>query len=417
MTRLLQKLTNYSGMDEESMKQLHIDFRVLGVKVSYESFKTVDVGHPRRVIFSTGRRTPNELTSETNGAVMIQENGKWRPLVIPGRTLRTDINSRFTDANLDNFDIYHINEGTCINLYAWDSEAKEESNPWRISTTKGYDMTQVKWAGKKTYLDVLHEVLQATGHDPDAFFKSLDPAQSYTFGFRHPDFHPWQDEHTMWFIQRATLDGGEINYDLELDGIDIPGQTPVNVQQLKVLFRSLGPALDKYLKGEKPNFGYILRKKPGVVMNAEHHHMLLESSLLRAIRSMFYSSTLTQTATKFGYDREKYIVIKAFLTANSNKTFFGLFPRYKKHSSELIKISKKLVKSILLRYKGRSSDATAQSAIKRLDTKYANASAHALRLIDAKKTLTIQTPGITRAVTTFILAPEFLPVFYDLASF
>ena len=52
------------------------------------------------------------------------------------------------------YDIYKVYDGTLINLYWWETE-----NSWKISTTKGYDVTELKWS-EITYENAFHSILK-----------------------------------------------------------------------------------------------------------------------------------------------------------------------------------------------------------------------------------------------------------------
>ena len=153
----------------------------------------------------------DDISIECNG--LIFDINAMKPLVIP--TLNSisnisNINIINNNINNDLYDVYRINDGTVINLYWW-----EPTNSWVISTTRGYDLTDEKWADL-TYIEIIKDILNKTDNSIDDLYKLLDKTHCYTFGFKHPSMHPFYEGlnkpiYTIWFIQSINLNTFKIS--------------------------------------------------------------------------------------------------------------------------------------------------------------------------------------------------------------
>ena len=152
------------------------------------------------------------IVRECNGYIFNIKNNK--PLVIPTNVLSNIINYDFVDKNINSYDIYKVYDGTIINLYWWEKE-----NSWKISTTKGYDVTELKWS-EITYENAFHSILENIYNLlPNDFYSQLDKKCCYTWGFNHPKFHPfWEGKDNqkgyIWFVQSCDM-SDYINYNFK----------------------------------------------------------------------------------------------------------------------------------------------------------------------------------------------------------
>ena len=169
----------------------------LGIKTSYDS---------NRVIFNTMHSYKNNLNNiyaqECNGLIL--EMDTWRPLCVPTRTLRYNINDSVSNSFLHQglYNIFKVQDGTCFNLYYYQHTVEQvkpltESMPdltarWVISTASGYEMNNVRWENK-TYLELISECLSQINLSWDAFTSALDKNNCYSFGFKHPEFHHFNE--------------------------------------------------------------------------------------------------------------------------------------------------------------------------------------------------------------------------------
>jgi hypothetical protein len=407
---------NYSSGDAESIEKIRADFKRYGIKVSYSSDEK-----DRRVIFSATQKQRHAefdpFVSECNGLIL--RAGTWEPLVIPPCSLESHIQTDAVNAGIarGEYDIMEAVDGTLINLYFYDNE-------WRISTAKGFDVTYLKW-NKRLYLDVFKEVLELCGVSVDSFYASLDQCTSYTFCFTHPDFHPfWKmraDNVRLVFIQSAELTTERI---LTINPFpNIPSQKiRVGVKNIGTLFKALPTAMDDYLKGKEPNFGYILRVKSGVENpdTLAYGHVFLESRLLQTIRNLYYNGRHTKTAREKKYDLEKYIVVNSFLDKRVNTQFLQLFPQYLAAFENLEGISVKLITKMIsiLECSGVKNPVGSAELKEDEPDEPPNAETLSATVLCAelKKiyTIDVKARDSARLISTFVLNPKFIGIFYEL---
>ena len=190
-------------------------------------------GYVGRVILSgRGRQSANmsQLRAEANGAVI--DARRWRLLAVPPRAFalrppEKRVNEGLAGEGNDNrtgwYEVVEASDGTIVTLYAWEHPRK--GRVWCISSTNGYDVSHLKWMGRKTYAEILHEVLgrheafvretkmalkrdHLCEGDVRLDFEELDPAACYTVGFRHENFHPLtSDPPAVWNVQTTRLAG------------------------------------------------------------------------------------------------------------------------------------------------------------------------------------------------------------------
>jgi hypothetical protein len=406
------KEQNLSG-DAESIEKIRADFKRYGIKVSYSADEK-----DRRVIFSATQKQRHAefdpFVSECNGLIL--RAGSWEPLVIPPRSLESNVQVDAVNAGIarSEYDIMEAVDGTLINLYFYD-------NAWRIATAKGFDVTYLKW-NTRVYLHVFKEVLEACGVDVDAFYASLDQCTSYTFCFTHPDFHPFWKMRAynvrLVFIQSAELSTERISTINPFP--NIPSQKQIlGIKNIGTLFKALPSAMDDYLKGKEPNFGYILRIKSGVENpdTRAYGHIFLESRLLQTIRNLYYNGRHTMVAREKKYDLEKYIVVNSFLDKRVNTQFLQLFPQYLAAFETLEAISVKLITKMI-----SILDCSDQKNPEELKDEEPGEPPNSETLsatvlcAELKKiyTIDVKARDSARLISTFVLNPKFIGIFYEL---
>ncbi len=399
----------YPTLESEDISRLFKDFKKYGIKVSFPSAD----GKCRRFIFSSTKSFRfggkiDEFVSECNGLVLLFTAGQtspWSLLVKPILTFRTGINEKYINQNLHKFSITRVNEGTTINLYHFDGS-------WRMSTSRGYDVTDLVWNRKKTYKEVFREVLAKRKIDLDDFFAALDTESSYVFGFKHPDFHPFWEGKTegiydFWFIQRfhstkglcspLTSDGKSMDFPLQSERT--LAEEPTNVKQL---FKKLGNSLKDYVENKNVLYGYILQTVDENIP-PENRNILLESSLLKNIRKLFYHSNFQKESREAKFNREKYVITVAFLSGDQHETFQNLFPQYAGEFEEYTQIYEKLLKELVGIYTKTTSTSN-----------YAPFANNIAGLLNQKITITPKTQNLEHVLSTFILDPVFAKTFYSL---
>jgi hypothetical protein len=230
---------------------------------------------------------------------------------------------------------------------------------WKISTNHGYDVSNVKWK-TKTYKTIIKEVLEKLGKDETSFYNSLDKEYSYSFVFKHPDFQPYQentnkDVYKFIFIQRSKFEDNKVIYEDKIPvGTHFNEQEKVNVSDIRILFKNLPSALSDAIDGKDVNYGYILRAKNLDIRNYQHH-LLLESTLQRSLRSIIYDKIRSPNITNKIYDRDTYILINSYLNQVTSNTYVRLFPQHKTKFDLLDKIGDMIVDKIFAKTNKQSA--------------------------------------------------------------
>jgi hypothetical protein len=222
---IIQYIKNqqFDGLTDES--KIVEDFNAKYIKVSYECPKDNDVS--RRYIFTANKYNSKNvsflssdlvLRSEANGLILESTGTEWIALVIPPRTPKSNnINAGTLDKfyQEDKYLIYKLEDGTIINLYYYKKQENQYPSRWVISTARGIEVnTQV--FNTVSYQDMFEQSLNNMGLDKEEFYNSLDKNTCYTFGFKHPDMHPFQERKTkpvykVWFVQSTTIVGAVDN--------------------------------------------------------------------------------------------------------------------------------------------------------------------------------------------------------------
>jgi hypothetical protein len=307
-----------------------------------------------RMIFYTSKNSrfnkeEKPYLSECNGYVIDTINMK--PLVIPINSFKSNINPDTVDIYMGNglYDIYKVEDGTIINLYWWES-----ANKWCISTTRGYDVSDVKW-GTKTYTQILEKLLEFYEINLQTFYDSLNKEHCYTFGFKHESMHPFREGkkeviNKLWFIQSVELNTKEVCEDFKgmygiLNQKKFVDPLCNNINS-KYLFSKLSKSLDNFIDRNEVCYGFILKSRDSSLTKS-YSNILLESSLLQNIRKLIYHRDLNKYATEMGYNRDLSTIINAYLNPNTCDLFITLFPQYKHVYSDLDIIHDKIVRSVL----------------------------------------------------------------------
>jgi len=296
----------------------------LGIKTSYND---------KVMIFSTLHTSKNQMNNvyvqESNGLVLEQKT--WKPLVVPPRSLRfnieTDVSNRFLHQGL--YHIYKAEDGTCFNLYYY-------RDRWTISTAKGFDMNNMSWEGN-TYQSIITECLETIGLTWESFTNQLDKSHCYSFGFKHPTFHKFQEGrnapvYKIWFIQSVDLDSNKPTYLWASDKSPIAIinnqellQTPIS--NLRELYKSASGSLDNFLNTGEVCYGYILRSV-NFELTGFNSDLFIESSLMRTIRRFWYENTIIEQCHEHNWSKETAITLHSFLDSANYELFQLIFPQY-----------------------------------------------------------------------------------------
>lgn len=330
---------------------------------------------PYRIIFFPKNKgsklnLDDPVTRQCNGYILsVDGSGNTRPVVIPSQLLSYNINYSFVNDNMNLYDIFNIQDGTTINLYWW-----EPLNAWRISTSKGYDVTELSWNGTKSYQSVFHSILNdELKIAPDDFYRKLDKFRCYTFGFNHKDYHPFcQDNGNIWFIQSVDLNLSnqeplfQVSYISPIDTIPRQNQPNYTINELKdeeikksrtvqSLKKLCDDALDNYKKDStKINFGYILRSREPDITK-KYTNLIIESNLLRKIRNLCYDNYFKQEAQLNGFDREKYMILYNYVNSATRSIFKLLFPYYNNTIKEIEEKIQIIINAVIKEYQNKNS--------------------------------------------------------------
>jgi len=325
-----------------------------------------------RVIFFPKNRSfktnfENPLVRECNGLVFDRETN--RLLSIPPPLLLHTFKYNIVNKLLarDLYSVYKVTDGTRITAYYYNSK-------WRFSSARGYDVTDLIWAGDITYKNAFDSILTQLEIDVNEFYDRLDTDRCYSWGFNHSAYHPFnasseaeKQKNTVWFISSAHLTTfaeftdypfSDILKTQELvptsDGSDNT-DARISASDLRV---ECEQALDMYLANSnnsnlRPLFGYILRSN-NVDETGKFSNLIIESSLLWKIRKLYYDNHFKKYAAENKYDRNKYVILYNYLT--NGDMFVTLFPKFKRSFIELDKFFCKLKKSIIRHYQDRNTD-------------------------------------------------------------
>jgi hypothetical protein len=370
----------------------------------------------RMVFYSSKNQrfnTSDLLTLECNGLVLdISTNN---PLVIPQLLYKSDIDINVVNNHLSNdlYDIFCIEDGTTINFYYW-------NKMWCISTARSYDLTDKKW-GSLTYKEVVQSIL---GESTKQFYESLDKNKCYTFGFKHVDLHPFMGGdvnvvNKIWFIQSVVINDsvnnesfGKINYEF-INNNQIIHQESFNKNLINVknLFPILKNSLNDFINNKIVNYGFMLRSKDSNKTN-EYSNILLESSLLQAIRKLYYQSSFNNISKELGYDRSIYILINAYLNINRQSLFIKIFPQYLLNFNKLNLITTDIVTSIMCHMTHNNFDMNYETNV---DKELLKTTAETLyNTINLQYKLNIDDKNLTRIITTYLLNNKWNILYYKL---
>jgi hypothetical protein len=311
-----------AGSDFESARR---ELYQQGIKSSYSD----DV-----VIFNTeqnAKNTPmNPYVHECNGLILDRKT--YKPLVVPTRTLKFNIDTNASNKFLHQglYHIYKVQDGTCFNLYYFNDK-------WVVSTTRGYNMNNVAWSSDTNYQTIITQCLEKIGLTWDTFTSHLVQTNCYSFGFKHPLMHKFQegtqnDVYKLWFIQSVCLDEKDESYmwSSETSPIAIiPSQEvyPDIVGNIRDLYKKSIGALQNYLDNGVVYYGFILRSVNSS-QTLDNSDLFIESSLMRTIRKTWYENKMITACHANKWDKETAITLSAYLDSSNYEVFRKLFPNY-----------------------------------------------------------------------------------------
>jgi hypothetical protein len=364
-----------------------------------------------RILLSTRRKLPtqsDELYKQLNGLVL-QYSG-WKVLSVGSPILNYSPKINETVQNLSNYDIYPIIDGTVVTLYWYEDTqlvntsagGKVQPGSGRLSSSNGYDVTDMRWLGSRTYMEAIVELAKL---HPLFSFDRLNRDCSYTIGFRHHDFHPLQcDGPKLWFIQSCNTSMlnslSVVSIDISKltgqsmatmnslikasavkpmlvvstrDDIGLPIQSPLQFSPdmtsdviMQTLRKHNDNALTEFTKSLSgdfvisPHYGYFLRPR------SQRHDLcdiMFESTLLTLIKSALYNFPKKRNTGESDLtpdNRMEYAKLRAYLSNTIKYPFITLFPQfqndYARYDALFSKIADRIIQIIRKPQDKKSSD-------------------------------------------------------------
>lgn len=379
-------------LDEISIHQFRSDFFANGIKCFYE-FSNIQDGIKNCVkVILTQNKTvelnkelKNPLVQiECSGLVLQQYKAKWTVLAKPPVLTKTNITNTVYCNNLlisGVYDIIEIRDGTVVTLY-YDTL----NNQWLMSSTNSISVGKTildELSFEDGFSQSLKKVLNTEYKD---LLEVLDKKKSWTFGFKNPALHPFNDEWDFWFVQSAdvsALDDSPLKTDstskidttskienktestltsvpesetkqvmspniisfkppIDNMNVQVPIKLNLKTHNLGTFFKKAITSLDTFIHSGNKFYGYILRHKD---INQKEPNYLIESSLMSKIRKSYYFNDYTKCATMLGCSRKEYVLANAFLT--NRKLFSTMFPGFNKTFSEYDMIVNNLVNKVM----------------------------------------------------------------------
>lgn len=243
-----------------------------------------------------------------------------------------------------NIKVINANDGTTVTLYWLDDK-------WVISTHRGYEVNDKKWMNH-TFDYLLNDVLSTY---ENFSYEKLDKNKCYTIGFRHSFNHPFLENNDLkvtekraWFIQSIDLNkfnSSDLKYLDTTEDIGIPLQKVLSYTSLDDLFINSYNAYDNYIKTKTVNYGYIVQIKG--------NQYIIESTLLKHIRKIFYSNRFSNIDKSF--NKKKYILIYSFLDPIQYKIIKQLFPQFNEDFKKIYNEINKLINTMIDLYKNNNN--------------------------------------------------------------
>jgi hypothetical protein len=246
--------------------------------------------------------------------------------------------------DVPNYHVYEIQDGSVITLYY-----VAELTRWLIATYTSYDISNYRRFSDLKYIDAIRETLILY---PKFNWDKLDKDKCYTLCFSHPAFHPLQKQPSMSYIQCYDL----LNSTYVVQNIGIPEQSTITISNPSNMIKSLNNTLHDYLRGQKPNFGYLLVDKTKGMNDKQI--ILMESKLMKTVRQLVYN-----IPKKMTLNCELYITLKAFLSIH-NRLFIRLFPQYKSTFDKYYAFINDLTKDIIDNHDYLEADLTTRRELR-----------------------------------------------------
>jgi len=291
----------------------------------------------KRVMFISNRRKSqftNPLSSQMNGLITEYDetNKEWKILMVPTPNFNS---SPIKMVEVEHFykqqfyTVCKVYDGTIINLYYYNDN-------WRISSNKGYDVTDLPINQEYTYKELL---LHLSLNYPDFKIENLDINKCYTFCMKYNKIHLFEeankDSNYIVLIQSVDLKTLIIQID---EQIGLPIQETYNNITYPELYNNKKNSADNYklyLKSRdntlyEHNYGYILKSnQPSITQ--QYSYIYLESELMKNIRRFIYDYRFLPDYIKQNKPNNFNMILLNILKNiinNHNDEFKKYFPKY-----------------------------------------------------------------------------------------
>lgn len=198
----------------------------------------------------------------------------------------------------DNVSCRSMYEGTIITAYKY-------ANGWGLATRNSYDVSNMIFAGDKTYVEIIWELAQLypdfvthmgmTFNDGVLDFSAYT-SQQFTFGFHHEEYHPTRESNHMWSLQ---------------DDIRLPAQARHDINTIKSV-------ADLRL--------YIKKTRYGVIINDE---IIFSTRLMKFIKQSIYDFPKDRSLKNYidNHNRWHYQIIRYIGFGRTEKEFKDVFTK------------------------------------------------------------------------------------------
>ena len=307
------------------------------------------------------KATPvNKINTTPSGFIKKQCNGvvisfpEWRIVAAHTNLMNSMVAPMYVD---ESYTCYEILDGTLVTLYKITNDANDDaalhdhghdyshSNQWRLMTARGNDVTDLKWLGDLTFMQVFKYMLAKIY--PNFKFNDFKDDYYYTFGFRYHEYHPLvclesgdagiasdnadasnnataSTSEDMWLVKHACNSRnvhGNCNGDaIDHEHVKMFKTQPVSklgMHSINEQVKKNDNALDVFLKTRQVHYGYIYRTNSNT-----REDIVMESTLLKALRGLFYNFKWHDNSQKV------YAATIAAYFSENRELYLELFPQF-----------------------------------------------------------------------------------------
>jgi hypothetical protein len=351
----------------ENINKFKNDFNALSDEERAKVFPGIvksDLKVRAKFVLSTNRHKADfniPLIKVCNGLILaIEENLKTNKLQVVVLNVPTnDFNPRFKHRDilqdLKKYKVSEIQDGTVINLYYDSSMIYETVNKivkvgkWVYATKNSFDVGNLVWRGF-SYKQVIDDVFKTY---KKFNFDLLNKSSCYTFGFKHPAFHPfgqieeWNENHFLitsttwirhlWFIQSVELATLKVQDISHFPDTEIPIQQEITKLNVADIIKKLNRSLTDAQYVQPAFFGLILRAADNSgECDGEFSDILIESKLWNEIRYLIYQLPFhpdkdIRDKQEENYKNMNYVILSNYLNFQNRAIFTAVFSQFNLH--------------------------------------------------------------------------------------